>query len=154
FTTTLNCFGSKTASWTLNIFYRDTSGGVQHVSFDPSGCIVKPPKLVAEPWGFGAGTDTNGPNALGGPAVVPSGGLKGFSYTHIFYRAQAGNLQNVLRNLGGLHAQVWAGGNVNTYLPPIQYSANLPPSQTGSRLWNYNFDGVAHYGMLPDFLQS
>jgi microsomal dipeptidase-like Zn-dependent dipeptidase len=29
---------------------------------------------------------------------------------------------------------------------------NVPPSTDGTHTWNYNTDGVAHYGMLPDFL--
>lgn len=36
----------------------------------------------------------------------------------------------------------------------ISYGATLPMSQTGSRRWDYNRDGVAHYGMLPEFLQE
>lgn len=28
----------------------------------------------------------------------------------------------------------------------------LPPARDGSKIWNYNTDGVAHYGMLPDYL--
>jgi microsomal dipeptidase-like Zn-dependent dipeptidase len=30
----------------------------------------------------------------------------------------------------------------------------LPLSTTGTRTWNYNVDGVAHYGMFPDFLRD
>jgi microsomal dipeptidase-like Zn-dependent dipeptidase len=34
----------------------------------------------------------------------------------------------------------------------VQYDAKFPTSKTGDRQWNYNSDGVAHYGMLADFL--
>jgi hypothetical protein len=27
-------------------------------------------------------------------------------------------------------------------------------AQTGPKRWNYNNEGVAHYGLLPDFLQD
>jgi microsomal dipeptidase-like Zn-dependent dipeptidase len=36
----------------------------------------------------------------------------------------------------------------------VQYSANFPISQTGSQTWDYNSKGVAHYGMLADYLQD
>jgi microsomal dipeptidase-like Zn-dependent dipeptidase len=38
--------------------------------------------------------------------------------------------------------------------PPIQYGAALFQSRTGQRTWDYNKDGVAHYGMLTDFLEA
>lgn len=40
-------------------------------------------------------------------------------------------------------------------VPSVQYSASFaPPTDAGGRTWNYNTDGVAHYGMLPDFIQD
>jgi hypothetical protein len=38
----------------------------------------------------------------------------------------------------------------------VKYDASFPPSGiTGSpRKWDYNTEGVAHYGMLPDFIQD
>jgi hypothetical protein len=36
----------------------------------------------------------------------------------------------------------------------VQYSAAFPPSTDGNKTWNYITDGVAHYGMLPDFLMD
>jgi len=38
--------------------------------------------------------------------------------------------------------------------PAVQYSATFTQSVDGSKRWDYNNDGVAHYGMLPDFLQD
>lgn len=38
--------------------------------------------------------------------------------------------------------------------PPVQYSNAFPMSTLGSRSWDYNVYGVAHYGMLADFLQD
>jgi len=37
-----------------------------------------------------------------------------------------------------------AGGNL--------YSTSFPKSHTGNKYWNYRTDGVAHYGMMADFL--
>lgn len=36
----------------------------------------------------------------------------------------------------------------------VQYTSSFPPSTDGTKTWNYNRDGVAHYGMLWDFLQD
>jgi len=38
--------------------------------------------------------------------------------------------------------------------PPIQYSNSFPASSLGTHTWDYNVTGVAHYGMLPDFLHA
>ncbi len=35
-----------------------------------------------------------------------------------------------------------------------QYGKTLPQSTDGTMIWNYDTDGVAHYGMLWDFLQD
>jgi microsomal dipeptidase-like Zn-dependent dipeptidase len=34
----------------------------------------------------------------------------------------------------------------------VQYSSSFPMSSLGNKTWNYNTDGVAHYGMIVDFL--
>jgi hypothetical protein len=46
-----------------------------------------------------------------------------------------------------LNALPGAKGN-----PPINYGSSFPRSSLGTHWWDYNTDGVAHYGMLPDFL--
>lgn len=38
--------------------------------------------------------------------------------------------------------------------PNVQYSASFPQPADGNKTWNYNTDGVAHYGMLADFLKD
>jgi hypothetical protein len=45
------------------------------------------------------------------------------------------------------------------YNPNPQHPINegvslLSRSETGDRTWDYNFDGVAHYGMFVDFLRD
>lgn len=45
------------------------------------------------------------------------------------------------------------GPNPNP-LPAVQYNNTFPQSRDGNKIWNYNTDGVAHYGMLWDFLQD
>lgn len=39
------------------------------------------------------------------------------------------------------------GGRVN-------YDATFPMSSSGTKSWDYNTEGVAHYGMLPDFIRD
>lgn len=36
----------------------------------------------------------------------------------------------------------------------VQYAGSFPASSDGSRTWNYNQEGVVHYGMLWDFIQD
>jgi hypothetical protein len=36
---------------------------------------------------------------------------------------------------------------------PVVYNDSFPASTLGSHTWDYNNDGVAHYGMLADFLK-
>jgi hypothetical protein len=43
---------------------------------------------------------------------------------------------------------------LNCGVSPVQYSAAFPMSSLGTRNFNYNALGVAHYGMLADFLQD
>lgn len=36
----------------------------------------------------------------------------------------------------------------------IVYNASYPRSRTGTRVWDYNLDGVAHYGLLNEFVKD
>jgi hypothetical protein len=36
----------------------------------------------------------------------------------------------------------------------VHYSDSFPRSRLGTKIWDYKHDGVAHYGMLPDFLED
>ncbi len=44
--------------------------------------------------------------------------------------------------------------NCSDGLPAVVYGSSFPMSTTGNKSWDYNVVGVAHYGMLPDFLQA
>jgi hypothetical protein len=46
-------------------------------------------------------------------------------------------------------------GNAGT-INRVAYSAQFPMSSFPgtAKTWNYNTDGVAHYGMLPDFIMD
>src|SRR5215207_2734335 len=37
---------------------------------------------------------------------------------------------------------------------PVQFYEGFPMAQTGSRIWDYRIEGVAHYGLMADFLRD
>jgi microsomal dipeptidase-like Zn-dependent dipeptidase len=149
-----------------HIFYRDTSGNIQHVFWDPSSGMHGP-----EIWGT---------NAAGNPATMLPGGTN--NQQHIFYRNTGGGIWHVFLNSGavppgGLQRESWvpetdpqaaaslgSDSNFGEYCNyfratlPLCSSSPVPgcitTHTTGQKTWNYNNDGVAHYGMLPDFLQD
>lgn len=90
---------------------------------------VRQYRAVVRAMGSGAvaafGTDTNG-LALGMPP-----------------RLKAGAAPRTLLNPLGLQPQ-----------SSIAYGPASPKSRLGTRAWDYNWDGVAHYGMLKEFLQD
>ena len=46
------------------------------------------------------------------------------------------------------------GTNMGVCNSNVQYNSTFPMSTDGNQSWNYNLVGVAHYGMLPDFLKD
>jgi microsomal dipeptidase-like Zn-dependent dipeptidase len=42
----------------------------------------------------------------------------------------------------------------NAFVSGVQYSSAFPASRDGNKTWDLRWDGVAHFGMLPDFLQD
>jgi microsomal dipeptidase-like Zn-dependent dipeptidase len=50
------------------------------------------------------------------------------------------------------YADIYNANNPNNTDNP--FLPVLPRSQTGARTWDYNADGVAHYGMLADFVRD
>ncbi len=43
---------------------------------------------------------------------------------------------------------------VSTTGSKVRYDNNFPMCKTGNRSWDYNKEGVAHYGLLPDFFKD
>lgn len=41
-----------------------------------------------------------------------------------------------------------------SYTPCVVYSDKFTKSSTANKTWDYNVDGVAHYGMIPDFIKD
>ena len=57
-------------------------------------------------------------------------------------------------DLNGLVKGPMPGGTLSGGGPRIVYDNNFRMSTTGAKTWNYNTDGVAHYGMLADFVRD
>jgi hypothetical protein len=131
-----------------HVFYRDINNGITHVYYDPGSGMHR------DLWATGTGSTTFGPAAGGDPATMATVD----NQQHIFYRDSNGNVQHVFFDpKSGMHVELWAGTDTSSgeaYLPPVQYGPDFPISQSGTRSWDYNIEGVVHYGMLPDFLHA
>lgn len=57
-------------------------------------------------------------------------------------------------DLNGLVKGPMPGGNLPGGGPRVAYTASYKMSTTGNKSWNYNTEGVAHYGMLSDFVRD
>jgi hypothetical protein len=115
----------------------------------------------------GFGTDTDG-FALGMPPRLASGGGErpGPQYREYQLCTTQGDCQGDLRghpNTACISRQIayCRKQYPNAFVPVpvvpgsnVQYSSTFSPSTDGTKTWNYNTDGVAHYGMLWDFLQD
>ncbi|HLW51347.1 MAG TPA: membrane dipeptidase [Candidatus Angelobacter sp.] len=90
---------------------------------------------------------------LHGMAGVGSGGLNAVQWLALYNR--------VMQAMGGGSVVGGFGTDTDGFAPgmkargsSLQYTAAFPASRDGTKTWNYNHDGVAHYGMLWDFLQD
>lgn len=117
---------------------------------------------------------------LGGMFGLGSDGVKAADYLDAYIKASkvgtgvslTGGIQGRMQGLGGGRVAFGTDLNglvkgpmppvsVNIYKPippqlkacPDIYDAAFIQSKTGDRQWNYCTEGVAHYGMLPDFLK-
>ncbi len=74
------------------------------------------------------------------------------AYTNAVAAAAKGDPSNVRLGLGTDMNGMYHGPQPPTgAVKALDYS-QLPRGKTGLATWDYNLDGVAHYGMLPDFL--
>jgi hypothetical protein len=88
-------------------------------------------------------------------------GMAGIGTARLDAQAFLTEYQNIVKAMG--HGAV-AGFGTDTNglaagMPPrqnsaVRYSDEFPRSSLGTKWWDYNKDGVAHYGMLPDFLHD
>jgi microsomal dipeptidase-like Zn-dependent dipeptidase len=90
---------------------------------------------------------------LHGMAGVGSAGLDSGRWLSLY--------NHVVQAMGGGDVVAGFGTDTNGFalgMPrrasSLKYSSSFPPSRDGQRTWDYNRDGVAHYGMLWDFLED
>ena len=57
-------------------------------------------------------------------------------------------------DLNGLVKGPMPGGNLPNGQPRVVYDASYTRSTSGNKTWDYNTEGVAHYGMLNDFVRD
>lgn len=110
----------------------------------------------------GFGTDTNGfalgmPPRLGTQEEVP--GPQHSQYLQCIANFICGDGQSkaTCNNVANTSCRrQFPNAFVKVTIPgsSIKYSSAFPRSMEGTKTWDYNRDGVAHYGMLPDFLED
>jgi microsomal dipeptidase-like Zn-dependent dipeptidase len=90
---------------------------------------------------------------LHGMAGVGSGGLTAPEWLRLY--------NDVIHAMGSGNIVAGFGTDTNGFapgMPPrhssVRYTRDFPASRDGRKTWDYNRDGVAHYGMLWDFLQD
>jgi microsomal dipeptidase-like Zn-dependent dipeptidase len=123
-----------------HVFFRNASNQMVHVYYDEPTATLSAPEV----WATNAGGD---PSTL----VDSSSDLQ----QKVFYRDLSGNLENSYYNGTSLtKAQLWAGCDDPVCSTPITYDSNFLRSSQGTKTWDYNYQGVAHYGLIPDFFRS
>jgi microsomal dipeptidase-like Zn-dependent dipeptidase len=97
--------------------------------------------------------------ALHGMFGLGDGGADAYTWVALYGQAVSEmTIPGPLPNLGA----VAMGTDLNGMVPGararpgsrVEYSPFFARSQLGARTWDYNRDGVAHYGMLWDFLKD
>ncbi|MBW2290713.1 MAG: hypothetical protein JRG94_00225 [Deltaproteobacteria bacterium] len=73
---------------------------------------------------------------------------------------------NLVKRVAATNIPIALGTDVNGFakMPPprpvcmtsacIRYSSSFRPSRLGNKTWDYNKEGVAHYGLMPEFLMD
>jgi hypothetical protein len=97
--------------------------------------------------------------ALHGMFGLGDGGLDAYTWMRLYAKAvQETIIPGPVPNLGVVAMGTDLNGMVVGARPRagsnVTYSPFFPVSRLGARTWDYNREGVAHYGMLSDFLQD
>jgi microsomal dipeptidase-like Zn-dependent dipeptidase len=143
-----------------HLFYRDSENRILHVYYDEGKKKLNGPEIWA---GAESMSNPPAPAEVGRPAV-----MMGDKQQHLFYLSPSGAIWHVLYDgKQGLRSERWApakdgasaqldGPNMACaeYHAPIAYGRGFSESSLGTHTWNYNTDGVAHYGMIADFLRA
>jgi hypothetical protein len=96
---------------------------------------------------------TTGPIATGATGVAEQAGL---SACHVCTAAclAADGIKTYSPNCNGAYvvSNVKYDNSIPLTVAGVENNSGIPMSSLGNQTWNYNTAGVAHYGMLPDFL--
>jgi microsomal dipeptidase-like Zn-dependent dipeptidase len=98
-------------------------------------------------------------------AIKRLGGIAGVGYGGLEARKWVESVGKVRRFMG---TGLALGSDINGFVvqpsPPdcksrksacgVRYDTRFPQPKTGARSWDYNKHGVAHYGLVPDFLRD
>lgn len=90
-------------------------------------------------------------------AIQKTGGMAGVGWSKQEPTEFWARLSDVMSAMGGPSTSALAlGTDVNgLVLPPVGSGTNsstFPHFQTGNRVWDYAVDGVANYGLMPEYL--
>ena len=83
------------------------------------------------------------------------GGMAGVGWSGRDVASFAAALRSTADEMGGRGLAIGSDANGLVPLPgrPDSPIPNVEVFQTGQKFWNYNNDGVAHYGLIPEFLR-
>ena len=96
-------------------------------------------------------------------AIVKLHGMAGVGDAGSDAYAWANAYANVISVMGGWSSAACGFGTDADGVSPlfkqrtnsaVLYNASFPRCTLGTKTWDYNTNGVAHYGLLPDFLQD
>ena len=129
---------TRTNSYSLNSGHNGCSP-TQVLANENSRTWQQYSNLAARGGMFGVGLGTNADDFIA-------------TYTNTMAAAARGNPANVCLGLGtDMNGMFHGPQPPSGAVKPLNY-ADLPRGKTGLAEWDYNTDGVAHYGLLPDFL--
>ena len=90
---------------------------------------------------------------LHGMAGVGSANLDAYQWVAMYQKVVAAMGGNVSAGFG-TDTDGLATGMPKRVGSAVHYDDSFPRSSLGTKQWDYNTDGVAHFGMLPDFLKD
>lgn len=89
-----------------------------------------------------------------GMAGVGSDGVDAYTWAQAYNAVVSAMGSGAVAGFGTDTDGLAKGMKPRVPLSSVRYDASFPKSRLGSKEWDYNFDGVAHYGMLADFLRD
>ncbi|WDT73456.1 MAG: membrane dipeptidase (plasmid) [Candidatus Manganitrophus sp.] len=116
-------------------------------------------------WGYPLISGHNGPRGTGGEerhlradqmeAIRDRGGMLGLGWSHSDAARFRENFGRVREILGDGRVAFGTDMNGAEHQPGPRAGTRVATTwRTGLRVWDYSVDGVANYGMIPEFVQD